>query len=118
MQPTHRQFEQHHVLAPKHSQYFLRQADFRHLHPTLCATPAPPTFPAAPIPPGMPMPPDVDLGGNPWNIPSLLFRYLLFNIGSSMSLTNLGRNAIGFLVIMALMARRRPSTFDSVFEQS
>ena len=29
------------TLPSKHSQYFFRQDDFRHLHPTLCVTPAP-----------------------------------------------------------------------------
>jgi hypothetical protein len=109
MQPTQRQLGPHHVLAPKHSQYFLRHADFRHLHPTLWATPAPPI-----APPGARV---AALGGRPWNIPSLLFRYLLFTSGSR-SRTNFGRNAAGFLVTMAFMARRRPSSFDSVFMQS
>jgi hypothetical protein len=61
--------------------------------------PAPPMLPAVPIPPGTPMPHNLNLGGNRWNIPSLLFEYLLFNIGSQILLSNLERNMPGFLAV-------------------
>jgi len=38
LHPSHLQLEPQTIPAPRSSQYFFRHADFRHLHPVVCAS--------------------------------------------------------------------------------